>query len=41
MDSQGSKGSFTNYVYKMRKVGGLKISTFVNVHTIEKVNAGG
>ena len=32
------KGAFTNYVYKIRGVGGQKIRLFVNFYTIENVN---
>ena len=35
------RGAFTNYVYKTRYVGGSKCPLFGNIHTIEKVNAGG
>ena len=35
------KGSFTNYVYKTRQVGGPKMSIFVNGYTIANVNTGG
>ena len=35
------KGSFTNYVYKRRRVGGQKIRHCVNFYTIENVNGGG
>ena len=35
------KGAFTNYVYKMRGVGGQKNRLFVNFYTIENVNGGG
>ena len=35
------KGSFTNYVYKRRGVGGQKNRVFVNFYTIENVNGGG
>ena len=38
---QKDKGSFTNYVYKTRYVGGPKCPLFVNVYTIENVNAEG
>ena len=35
------KGAFTNYVYKIRGVGGQKDQLFVNFYTIENVNGGG
>ena len=35
------RGSFTNYVYKRRGVGGQKNRLFVNIYTIENVNGGG
>ena len=35
------KGSFINYVYKRRGIGGQKNLLFVNLHTIENVNGGG
>ena len=34
-------GSFTNYVYKSRGVGGQKNWLFANHYTIENVNGGG
>ena len=34
-------GSFTNYVYMGRGVGGQKNRLFVNFFTIENVNGGG
>ena len=36
-----AKGSFTNYVYKRRGVGGPKMYFFANVHKVENVNAEG
>ena len=33
-------GSFTNYVYKRKGVGGPKMYNFVNVHKVENVNGG-
>ena len=34
------KGLFTNYVYKRRRVGSPKMSTFRQLHKVENVNKG-
>ena len=36
-----TKGAFTNYVDKRRRVGSPKFQLFVNVYKVEIVNGGG